>query len=259
MVTSAKNIVIALILLTGTSLLAGCGGGSGGDADSGNPSNTPAQVDLTGTWQTEEVVSGNCSGEDYPYTEIHVYTGTQQGDTVTMREEAQGIDFTGTVSGYTLSAHTTVPDGSGTLSINFTCACAENGQSFSGSGKWTYQEAGYSCSGTTQVTGTRLAEVQVDATGSWSGEFTSTEYAGVSGTFAADIADTGGQLTGTISVPYIGMSGAELTGTVDGSVITFGDIDHRITFSGVVTAAGTASGSYVYDFMGDEGSWTADR
>lgn len=255
MITSARKFAIAIALLLSTGILTGCGGSS----SDGNTAAAPALVNLSGTWHTDEVVSGNCGGTEYPYTEIHVYTGIQQGDTVTMHDETEGIEFTGTVSGYTLSAHTTVPDGSGTLTIDFTCTCAEDANSFSGSGQWTYQETGYSCSGTTQVTGTRLAEAQVDATGSWSGNFSSTEYSGVSGTFSAEIADTDGQLTGTISVPYISMDSAELVGTVDGSVIIFGDIDNRITFTGAVTAAGAASGSYVYDFLSDEGSWTANR
>jgi hypothetical protein len=60
-------------------------------------------------------------------------------------------------------------------------------------------------------------------------------------------------------VPYISMDNVELVGTVDGSMITFGDIDNRITFTGVATAAGTALGSYVYSDLGDDGSWTANR
>ena len=258
MITPAKKTLIAIVLLTISGLWIGCGGGSsGGSTD--NSADEPALVDLSGTWQTNETISGNCSDTDYPVTEIHVYTGTQLGSTVTMQDEAEDTAYTGTVSGYSLSARTTVPDGSGTLTINFTCTCAENGQSFSGSGQWTYQETGYTCSGSTQLTGTRLSDAEVDASGSWNGNFTSTEYSSVSGTFSADIVDTDGQLTGTISVPYISMDAAELVGTVDGSVITFGDIDNRITFTGVVTAEGTASGTYVYDFMGDEGTWTANH
>ena len=257
MTTPAKKAFTAIVLFVATGLLTACGGSSSGGSD-----NTPAaaaQVDLSGTWQVEGEVNGNCDGTEYPYTEIHIYTGTQQGNSVTMRDETADMNLSGTVSGYTVSAQGTVPDGIGTLTVNITCTCAKDGQSFTGTGRFTYQETGYSCNGTSQVTGTKLADTQVDAAGSWSGNFTSTEYSGVSGSFTADIVDTDGQLTGTISVPYIGMDNAELVGTVDGSVITFGDIDHRITFSGAVTAAGAASGTYNYDFLGDEGSWTANR
>jgi hypothetical protein len=257
-----KKVVVAMVLLVGTGLLFGCGGGSsGGDspASTNNPTTTPAQVDLNGTWQVEEVVSGNCSDTNYPTTEIHIFTGTQQGDSLTLHDVTDGTDYTGTVSGYTLTIHGTVPDGIGTLTTNATCSCTSDGQGFSGSGQWTYQETGYTCNGTAQVTGTKLDTAQVDATGTWSGTFSSTNHSGISGTFSAAITDTNGQLTGTISVPFIGMTDAELVGTVSGTAITFGDIDNRITFTGTATSAGNAQGTYNYDAMGDTGTWNADR
>ena len=250
-----KKVIIATVLMMGTTLLLSCGGGS--SSDTTTPA-APAAVDLTGTWQVEQVINGNCSGTDYPYTEIHVYTGTQNGNTLTMRDTMDGTEYKGTVSGYALKVNWTVPDGDGTLTNNSSCTCAADGHSFTGSGTWTYKESGYSCSGTVQVTGTQLVAVQVDATGTWNGNYASDNY-GISGTFSATIVDTNGQLTGTISVPFISMVDAELVGTVDGNAITFGDIDNRITFTGVVKASGTASGTYEYDALGDEGTWTAHR
>jgi hypothetical protein len=257
-----KKVIIAMVLLAGTGLLFGCGGGSsGGDSPNNTNPTTPAQVDLTGTWQVEQVITGNCSGDTYPITEIHIFTGTQQGNSLTFHDAADGTDYTGTISGYTITLKGTVPDGIGTMIINSTCTCAADGESLTGSGTWTYQEPGYSCNGSAQVTGTKLTntQTQVDATGTWTGSFSSNNHSGISGTFSATITDTNGQLAGTISVPLIAMTDAELVGTVNGSTITFGDIDHFITFTGVVSSTGTAAGSYDYDTWGDEGTWNANR
>lgn len=72
--------------------------------------------------------------------------------------------------------------------------------------------------------------------------------------------DTNRVLSGTLNVPDIAMSDAELTGTVAGNVITFGDIDGLITFVGVIADNGSdAEGSYLYDDGFDDGTWEASR
>jgi hypothetical protein len=257
-----KKVMIAFVLLVGTGLLFGCGGSSSGGGSPGNTNNSttnPAQVDLSGTWQVEEAITGNCSDTDYPYTEIHIFTGTQQGDSLALHDTSDGTDYAGTISGYTLTIHGTAPDGIGTQTITATCSCTADGLGFTGTGQWTYRETGYTCNGTTQVTATKLSAAQVDASGTWNGNFSSSNHSGTSGTFTATIVDTNGQLTGTISVPFISMVDAQLVGTVTGTAIAFGDIDSRIIFTGTVTSGGSAQGTYDYSAMGDIGTWTADR
>lgn len=237
-----------------------CGGG-GSDSSAPNndePNNSPAQVDMSGVWQVEETVTGSCDGEEYPFTKLSVYTCSQQGNSVSMQDNLEGTTITGTVNGYTLSFTTTLPDGAGELTVDFAGTCASDGLSFTGTSQWTYIEPGYTCSGTSQTKGTKTSEDQVDASGSWSGTFHSEEY-GISGGFSVEIIDTDGILTGTISVPYIDMVNAQLQGEVDGSAITFGDIEGRITFSGILSNSNAAEGSYVYNDMDDEGAWTANR
>lgn len=240
-------------LLIGVGLLIGCGGGGGGGSD-----DTPVLVNLAGIWQVEETVDGDCSGNDYPYSRIMIYTVTQSGNSVTMRDDLEDEEMTATLSGYTLSIDDTLPNGDGSITITGDAECSTDGRRFSGTATWTYTEPGYSCSGTRTLTGTKTSDARVDAGGDWSGTYDSDEY-GVSDTFSATIVDTDGVLTGTISVPFIGMSDAVLTGTVDGSAITFGDISGQITFTGVITESGTASGSYAFDSLGDEGTWEAHR
>jgi hypothetical protein len=235
----------------------GCGG-SGEDSPAGPVSgdDTPALVDMTGTWHVEETVNGNCSETDYPDTQIRIYTGTQTGNSVTFNDTLEDEVMTATLNGYTLKLNGTRRSGVGTLSINGTATCAKGGRSFSGISEWTYNEPGYSCTGTTQVTATKTNDQQMNATGRWSGTYESKEYH-QTGTFSVVITDTDGNLTGTIDVPFIGMIDTELTGTVDGNAITFGDINGEITFSGTLTESDTAAGSYEYDALNDEGSWEA--
>lgn len=252
----AKTVLLICVVF-----LTACGSDSDGgnsSEDNANSDNSAAQVDLTGVWQVEETITGNCSGEDYPYTKISVYTGSQQGNTITLCDQLEGTTMTGTLNGYTLSFTTTIPDGSGELTISFTGTCTSDGASFSGTGEWTYAESGYTCSGTSQLTGSKTDQEQLDATGSWSGTYLSEEY-GFSDSFSAEIIDNDGVLTGTISVPYIYMTDAQLEGEVNGNAITFGDIEGRITFSGIMSETDFAEGSYVYPDLDDEGSWSAIR
>jgi len=95
------------------------------------------------------------------------------------------------------------------------------------------------------------------ATGLWTGTWSSSDH-GVSGTFATDILEQGSALTGTIDVPFAGLQNAALTGSVDGTRITFGDISGVITFTGDIDGDGS-SGTYVYRPMEDTGTWQATR
>lgn len=235
-------------------LIFGCGGSGGGGSDDGGAS---ASVDITGTWQAEEVVNGNCGSGSY--TRILAYTATQQGNSVVIQDNLEGTEYTGRLSGYTLTFSGSVPDGDGTRSIDFTGQCAQDGQSFSGTAQWVYSETGYSCNGTTAISCVIAGSDQIDAGGDWEGTYDSLEDAG-SGSFSASIVDTDGVLSGTLDVPDIAMSDAELTGTVVGNVITFGDVDGLILFVGVIADDGSdAEGSYLYDDGYDEGTWEASR
>ncbi|HET6451262.1 MAG TPA: hypothetical protein VFI08_08120, partial [Spirochaetia bacterium] len=95
-----------------------------------------------------------------------------------------------------------------------------------------------------------------DATGAWSGTYAA---AGSSGhTFTAQVVQNGTSLSGTISIPLIGMSGAALSGAVDGDSIQFGDIARTISFSGTAQADDTASGTYSISYGGAalSGAWS---
>lgn len=134
-----------------------------------------------------------------------------------------------------------------------------DGQSFSGIGQWAYAETGYTCNGTTTITCVSAGNNQIDAGGNWEGTYDSLENT-IYGSFSASIVDTDGVLSGTLNVPNVGISDAELTGSVTGSVITFGDIDGLITFVGAISEDGLdAEGSYLYGDDVDDGTWQASH
>jgi hypothetical protein len=73
--------------------------------------------------------------------------------------------------------------------------------------------------------------------------------------FTATIAENNTVLSGTITVTKIGIENESLTGTYNGSEITFGDISGYISFSGTVDGD---SASGIYDYASIEtGPWTA--
>jgi hypothetical protein len=66
-------------------------------------------------------------------------------------------------------------------------------------------------------------------------------------------------LSGTISIPYLGFSNVRLKGSLSGNVIVFGDVNETITFTGMITNATTASGTYVLPSLNDSGTWQVTK
>jgi uncharacterized delta-60 repeat protein len=97
-----------------------------------------------------------------------------------------------------------------------------------------------------------------DMDGTWDGTWVSAVTSGLDGGFEARVVQSGSSLSGSIDIPFIGMQTAALTGTVSGSQITFGDIDHTITFVGSVSGDGS-SGTFSLPAYDEQGTWTADR
>ncbi len=98
----------------------------------------------------------------------------------------------------------------------------------------------------------------VNFSGNWIGTWKSTSY-NMTGSFTVNVTQKQGTLSGTISVPDIEMQNATLTGTVNGSNISFGDVNNTISFTGKLTNDSTASGNYVYPGQSDKGTWQANK
>ena len=136
------------VIALGLMAIVGTGGGGGGDGGTAPPGTC---VDVSGTWSTTEVVDDTgCGGPIY--TEYNTYTVTQNGCNITVMP-SDGGSFSGTVSGSQINWSGTWQEGGGTVTA--TISLTISGNSLSGSSSWTWQEDGYSCSGTTQITGSR--------------------------------------------------------------------------------------------------------
>lgn len=217
------------------------------------------ELDLTGTWSVQETVTGNCSDEDYPYTSTYMAALVQTGNHLTFTSTSTRASLSGTISGKSITLVGTKPTEHGTTSINFSGTVSSDGNTITGTAIWTWTDGSYTCSGSTAVTAARVEQsTPVKVPGTWQGSWQSSVH-GINGTFTTKITQEGAILSGTIDVPEIGMSGAVLKGTVNGNIITFGDIDEKITFTGTVSGDSTASGTYIYPSLTDNGAWQGNK
>ena len=217
------------------------------------------ELNLTGTWSVQETITGNCPDEDYPYTNTYMAAFGQTGNHLTFTSTSTGTSLSGTISGNSITLTGTRPSEDGTISINFPGTVSSDGNTVTGTATWTWTDGSYTCSGTTAVTMARVVQsTTVNVTGTWQGSWQSSAH-NINGTFATNITQQGSVLSGTINVPEIGMSGADLKGTVNGNIITFGDIDEKITFTGTVSGESAASGTYIYPSLTDNGAWQGNK
>ena len=139
--------VIALGLMT----IIGTGGGGGGGSA---PTPTPTTCDnVAGTWNTTEVVDATDCGEGI-YTENNTYTVTQDGCNITV--SSRGTTVNGTVNGSVINWTGSYQEDGGT--VIDTVSITITGDNLSGSSQWTWTDntdPTDTCSGTTQVSGTR--------------------------------------------------------------------------------------------------------
>jgi len=218
-----------------------------------------AALDLTGIWRVQQTITGNCSGVDYPYTESYMAECVQNGSTLTLTSTSNGASFFGTITGNTITLTGTIPTEDGITSINFSGTVSSDGNTVTGAATWTWTDGIRTCSGTGSNTMVKSnASTTINVAGTWQGVWQSNAY-GLSGTFSTNITQQNSVLSGTINVPEIGMSSAALKGSVDGNIITFGDIDDKITFTGAVVGESVASGTYTYPSLTDNGAWQGSK
>lgn len=245
-------------------VLVSCSGGGGGGGGS-------QCVDISGTWSITETSGANTCGDTVGVSALNVYTIVQNGGCSFIATDGTRT-FNGSVSGTHVTWTGSYADSGGTVTVTGTSInVSSDGNSMSGTGNWIWSNGtpSYDCSGvTSSMTGTRgpvpggTGPATFDASGSWVGNWnsTTTGHSGVNGTFSAIISQLGSSLTGTVSVysassTSITLSNEQLQGSVHGSTITFGDINHIITFTGTMSNY-SASGTYTCPSLGDSGTWS---
>ena len=154
---SAGMVVVSFMLLLGA-----CGG-----SDSGSipflPLSPPA-YNITGTWTVDEVVTnwGSCTQGSltgiYQYDDDVIHNGSS--NTFSVADTRSGVYISGTISGSTVTINgerymePELDPYCDTLTGNYTLTLS-GPNTFAGSGRVTCWDAGYPCSVTTAVAGSK--------------------------------------------------------------------------------------------------------
>jgi len=236
-----------------------CNSISSMDINNGENLQEPA-IDLSGTWNVQETKYGNCEGSTYPQYEAYTATASQTGNDFNSiyTSDNETNTISGTISGNALTWQETRTDDNGTTSIDFSGTVSGDGNTINGTATWTWTDGSDNCSGTTQITVTRVTQLSVNVTGTWEGIWQSSVY-GLSGTFTAIIIQHDSTLSGSIEVPEIEMYSTDLAGTATDDTIVFGDIENQITFTGTLSGDSMASGTYIYPSLYDNGTWDGTK
>lgn len=143
-----KRILLWMGMVVFLVAVISCGGGGDGDGGGGGTCE-----EVAGTWDMTEVVDATDCG-DGTYTENITYTVTQNGCNITVVPSSNpSLSFSGSVNNDRISWKGSWPEDGGTVTA--TIDITINGNSLSGSATWSWTDGSDSCSGTTQLSGTR--------------------------------------------------------------------------------------------------------
>ena len=147
---SLKIVFLSLFM----AMITACGGGGG---DSTTPVTLDPIGDLTGDWAVIDNVNATACG-DGTYTDNYTLGVTQSGSSVTVTSLNAGT-HTGTLSGNLLTWSGSYPDGSGTTQSSVSLTINDDCNALSGTANWTWSDSSMTCSGTSQVSASRLYPV----------------------------------------------------------------------------------------------------
>jgi hypothetical protein len=152
-----RRYVIILVSSGAIAFAAACGSSGGGSSSSACTASGTCNVNITGTWSTTENVSANACGN--AHTDYNTYTITQTGCNAVVvpnTGSSAGVTFNGVVNGNQICWTGSYPANGGTETINsLILTVNSSGTSFNGTASWTWSDGSNSCSGTTQVSGTK--------------------------------------------------------------------------------------------------------
>ena len=213
--------------------------------------------DISGFWIIAETITGNCHGSVETEQKTEIFSIKQIGNKLTVTIYPNGDKLDGDIDGDKISWKGTLPSGSGNMDIDFTGTATDNGDKATGTASWEWYSSTFRCSGTNTLSGNKVTTGTANFGGEWNGTWESEENS-VNGTFSANVTQTDTTLTGTIDVPFVGITNASLKGFVSGNIVYFGDIENKIKFIGTVNG-NSGTGTYSYMSLSDEGSWQAAR
>ncbi|QEI13610.1 hypothetical protein [Cellvibrio japonicus] len=116
---------------------------------------------VSGTWTIDAIEDGTECGEEETYSYTTTYVVVQTGSALSVMEGEE--TYQGTLDGSTLNWSGIIQEDGGITNLNVTATI--NGDAITGSSSWTYVLAGsdgeddFTCSGTTQFSGTRTQPV----------------------------------------------------------------------------------------------------
>jgi len=215
-----KRLSVLALLASFLILYIGCNGGSSGGGTTNTNLTSEQAADASGTWSITEIINDSAC-EETPHTsyDYHSVSVTQNGNIITVTDE-DGNHYTGTVNGSTLSWTGSFQDNGGTVTIT-SMSLTISGTTLSGTANWTWSDGNDSCSGTTQISGTRTSPGGSSSTG-FNGSWRITET-GVSDScepLETDIFTTTITTNGSLISLY-DPDGDFITGSVSGNTATF--------------------------------------
>jgi chitodextrinase len=160
-----KAVLLSILLLA----VSACGGGGGGGNNGGNngnnggsapsqpapqpPASSGTALDVAGDWNVTENITSNCPGD--PNHAQYLVSITQNGDNLTVF--AGGQSFSGKLQGNSVSWTGSFPEDGGTTTItDLKLNLSGDGNSLTGTSKWTWSDGSDSCSGVSQVSANRV-------------------------------------------------------------------------------------------------------
>lgn len=153
---SVNQILGRLALGSLFSVLAACGGGGdGGDDDKSGASGQ--SLNVAGTWDIAETKGSNNCGDPVGEKTLYSVAIQQNGNSLQLQTEG-GQVFNGSIQTDTVQWTGSYPEEGGITTLNeLKVTVASDAKSLHGSSSWTWAQGSQSCSGTTEVSGTREA------------------------------------------------------------------------------------------------------
>lgn len=225
--------------------------------NSDNPTQSePFTGNLSGIWIAEETINGSSQSGSFPQTRVEIFKISQSGNTLKIIMDDDTTQ--GEITGNTIKWKGTRLQNNVSVSIDFSAQISSDGKTFSGTGTWTAQSGGYSENGTITISAWISQKRNLKLSGQWEGTYSSFDGNG-NGSFSVNLIQMDSLLAGTIKIPSLGIDGEEISGKIVDNCWSFGDINNRIKFIGIMDKDSLHyKGSYAY-LSNDEGKWSAAK